>query len=183
MTAGIVGAENDVPLWAALLTGLLGGVIGTLATINHERGAEFRTRMLTAADEYFQAFGLAMSRALDLELKLIPNDDETDLAERLSKEELDKAFREVDEMVEDAELKLVRLNLLFDGLSGTYQTAAAGLSALSEDVEAARRLRAGEPREVRRGSVLDMDDFPKHVRRDVRAVGSLIPSFLRRRAD
>jgi hypothetical protein len=40
-----------------LIVGLASGLFGTLATITHERGAEFRTRMLSAADEFLQVTG------------------------------------------------------------------------------------------------------------------------------
>jgi hypothetical protein len=45
-----------VPIWAAVViglgSGLLSGLVGTFATITHERGAEFRTRMLSAAENF-----------------------------------------------------------------------------------------------------------------------------------
>lgn len=48
-----------MPVWAAILvgvgSGLLSGLAGTLLTITHERGAEMRTRMLTAAEEFIRA--------------------------------------------------------------------------------------------------------------------------------
>jgi len=34
--------------------GLLSGLIGTFLTISHERGAEFRTRMLAAAEDFLR---------------------------------------------------------------------------------------------------------------------------------
>jgi hypothetical protein len=48
-----------VPTWAAILvgvaSGLGSGLVGTLLTIGHQRGAEMRTRMLTAAEEFVRA--------------------------------------------------------------------------------------------------------------------------------
>ena len=47
-----------MPVWAAIIIGLASGlvssIVGTLLTIRHERGAEFRTRMLTAAEDYLR---------------------------------------------------------------------------------------------------------------------------------
>jgi GNAT superfamily N-acetyltransferase len=48
-----------VPTWAAILvgvaSGLGSGLVGTLLTIGHERAAEMRTRLLTAAEEFVRA--------------------------------------------------------------------------------------------------------------------------------
>ena len=45
-----------MPTWAVILVGisagLLSGLVGTLLTISHERGAEVRTRMLAAAEDF-----------------------------------------------------------------------------------------------------------------------------------
>jgi hypothetical protein len=55
-----------VPGWLVALlvaiVGLVAGVLGTYVRIRYERGAEIRTRMLDAADE----FVTAMTRAQDL---------------------------------------------------------------------------------------------------------------------
>lgn len=44
-----------MPLWAAIVIGLGSGVLGTLVSVRHQRGAELRTRMLDAAAEFLQA--------------------------------------------------------------------------------------------------------------------------------
>lgn len=62
----MLAAANQVPLWAALLIGLGGGVIGTLVAQGLERGAEMRTRMLQAADDYLSAAIAAERAAEDL---------------------------------------------------------------------------------------------------------------------
>ena len=45
-------------VWVALVTGLCSGlagsVIGTLLTVSHERAAEFRSRMLSAAEDFLK---------------------------------------------------------------------------------------------------------------------------------
>jgi hypothetical protein len=47
--------------WATIVVGfagaLLGGLLGTFATISHERGAEIRTRQLNAAEAFLTAAG------------------------------------------------------------------------------------------------------------------------------
>jgi len=43
-------------VWIALVTGLgsglVGSVIGTMLTVSHQRAAEFRSRMLSAAEDF-----------------------------------------------------------------------------------------------------------------------------------
>jgi hypothetical protein len=41
-----------MPAWAAIVIGLGSGVAGTLLSISHQRGSEFRTRMLDAAASF-----------------------------------------------------------------------------------------------------------------------------------
>lgn len=43
-----------MPVWAAILIALGSGLLGTLLTISHERGAEFRTRQLTSAEDFLR---------------------------------------------------------------------------------------------------------------------------------
>jgi hypothetical protein len=47
-----------VPIWVAIIvglgSGLAGSVIGTVLTVSHERAAEFRSRMLLAAEDFLR---------------------------------------------------------------------------------------------------------------------------------
>jgi hypothetical protein len=47
-----------MPVWAAIIvglgSGLAGSIVSTLLTISHERGAEFRGRMLQAAEDFLR---------------------------------------------------------------------------------------------------------------------------------
>src|SRR6476620_10273469 len=55
------------PTWAVILVGLAGGLLGstvaTLLTISHERAAEFRSRMLNAADDFSTGAITALQQA------------------------------------------------------------------------------------------------------------------------
>ena len=48
-----------MPVWAAVIiglgTGVASGLLGTILTISHQRGAEFRSRMLRAAEDFLRA--------------------------------------------------------------------------------------------------------------------------------
>jgi hypothetical protein len=69
-----------VPLWATILVGLAGTVLGTLLNIGHERGREMRTRMVGAADDCLQALFELATGVRDLKLAIDagarPDEDE-----------------------------------------------------------------------------------------------------------
>jgi hypothetical protein len=176
VTDAAVVAASEVPLWATLLVGLAGGIIGTLATVSHERGAEFRTRMLTAADEYLQALTDAVNRVGDV--RTLPNDAEA---------QLDDAFEQLEEALDEARVMLGRVNLLFGANSPTWATASTAFKAVSDQAETLHALRAGsaEARNIfnYNAGVLQssVDSFGADARSDVRAVGMRFPRWLRGR--
>jgi PleD family two-component response regulator len=57
------------PTWAVILVGVTSGALGSLVTAvvtaSHERAAEFRTRMLNAADEFSTAAIVASQQTRD----------------------------------------------------------------------------------------------------------------------
>jgi hypothetical protein len=117
------------PLWATIVIAvsstLLGGLLGTLATIRHERGAEFRTRMLAAADDFLQAAGecTRLLGDVDRALKAEPRDDV----------ELDRLFEQLREATRDLLIvTLPRIQLLFGVESLAWEKAATAHSALGE---------------------------------------------------
>jgi hypothetical protein len=164
----VIGA-TDVPLWAALLTGLAGGVLGTLFTIGHERGAEFRTRMLTAADEFLQALSRAVDRAGEANALLKQN--------RVPRARLDEALAELEAACEELGAMLVRINLLFGGASRTWESASGAEKAVRDSAAVLQARRAGKPDDqnlyVYFAAKLKAaaDSFGADVRRDVRDVG------------
>src|SRR5262249_47675924 len=60
-------AATTVPIWATLLTGLAGGVLGALITTVSNRGEERRTRMLDAADDFLLKSTQMSNSARDIE--------------------------------------------------------------------------------------------------------------------
>jgi hypothetical protein len=96
-----------VPLWAAILVGLASGALGTLLVIGHERGAEIRTRMLDAADDYHQAlFEMATGiQGLSLALE----------AERPSQEVISKLRMQLQDVTDRSVPVRGRIQLLFGG--------------------------------------------------------------------
>src|SRR5438105_12508829 len=116
-------------VWVAIVIGLGSGLFGTLATISHEREAEFRRRMIEAADEFV---GRAMSIVIAirdswLQLKL---EDGTMTASAFEDETLDermdRIFREIDALT----LSLARVTLLF-ALERTVDAAGDVATAIA----------------------------------------------------
>jgi hypothetical protein len=156
-----------VPLWATLLVGLGGGMLGTLLTIGHERGAELRTRMLTAADAYLQANMQMAAGVRGLRIALeAPTRPSQDVLERIRFE-----IQEVDDRLTQL---LGPIVLLFGPASATSHWAR-------ETRDAQERLRlafdaweANEP--LARDRVIDavrevdarLLEFTLAARRDVR---------------
>ncbi len=169
-------AATEVPLWGTLLIGLVGGVLGTLVgtalTISHERGAEFRTRMLTAADEFLQTAGISFRRATDL-MTLLKRDDQP------PRDQVDAAFQDLEELGWELLLKLTRITLLFDEGSLAVNSALDASSAVEEATKALRELQEGAPTAAEHlDSAYDkltaaINRFGTDVRRDVRKVGWL----------
>jgi hypothetical protein len=114
-------AASQVPLWAAIVIGLGGGVIGTLVAQWLQRGAEMRTRMLETADEFISA-GIAAERAVreaSLALPLVGGltDPPT--------EELDDALARTKESSAEMSAMLPRIQLLFGDKSATKAEAVS----------------------------------------------------------
>jgi hypothetical protein len=120
------------PTWAVILVGLgsavLGSLLTTFLTISHERAAEFRSRMLNAADQFSTAAIAARQQTRDTAGTIM--DDDTSLVDEAGsfkpsiKAQLDAANRAVD----DVFAKEARVHLLFAGQSAA-SIAAAGAAA------------------------------------------------------
>jgi hypothetical protein len=125
-----VVAASNVPLWAALLVGLGGGVfgtlVGTLLTISHERSAEFRTRMLTAADDFLRT-GTQLAQSIGAaEAAIIAKEPDAQV------EPLWRAFQESSSRFA---LEYSRVQLLFGAESRAFRAAVVAV----EDVDKARQ--------------------------------------------
>jgi hypothetical protein len=119
-------AATDVPLWAAILIGLGGGVLAALVRIVYDRGAEFRTRQLDATDDYLRIALEIQSawRGLWLPLK--------DREERPS-HDIDRQFDHLRTSRDERLLAFVRVRLLF----GDGSRTARALDELDDALESA----------------------------------------------
>src|ERR1044072_5576652 len=94
------------PTWAVILVAFISGVLGSLltagATASHERAAEFRSRLLNAADEFSTAAIAALQQARNAagEIRRTegPLDDTTGWFKAEIKTSLDAANDAVDEV-------------------------------------------------------------------------------------
>lgn len=113
--------------WITVIVAIVSGLAGTMLRISHDRGAELRTRMLNAADEFSIAVVAALSRMRSTagEVSRAPRfplvDRETESYTDAFQTELD----EVNDAVADTLEKLARVHLLFGDLSHTGRTATA----------------------------------------------------------
>ena len=120
------------PTSAVILVGVVSGALGSLVTavvtVSHERAAEFRSRMLNAADEFSTAAIAALQQARNAagEIKKddAPLDDDTGWFRAEIKSHLDAANQAVD----DVFAKQARVHLLFADESPA-SIAAAGTTA------------------------------------------------------
>lgn len=120
------------PTWAVILVGLgsavLGSLLGTLLTISHERAAEFRSRMLSAADEFstgaISALQQARNAAGEVWKEDTPLDDETGWFRAEIKGHFDAANAAVDDVL----AKQARVHFLF-GDQSLAGIAAAGVTS------------------------------------------------------
>jgi hypothetical protein len=105
------------PTWAVILVGLAGGLLGsaaaTLLTISHERAAEFRTRMLNAADDFSTVTIVALQQTrnaageiMKAELPLVDHAGQF-------KAELQSHLDAANKAVDDVFAKQARVHLLF----------------------------------------------------------------------
>jgi hypothetical protein len=133
-------AASDVPLWAALLVGLGGGVLGTLLTVSHERGAEMRTRMLDAADDYVHGSMQMANAARDLKYALLSR-------QRLNPpdDELDALLAELRESADELSLTLARIQLLFGASSATWANATKAEAGNEKVIESYTAWRNSDP--------------------------------------
>jgi hypothetical protein len=120
------GASTSVPLWAAILIALGGGVLAVLVRIAYERGAEFRTRQIEAADEYLAVAWRVMTACRQLWLPLYTR-------RALSGDDADLRFEELRVARDDKMLALSRMTLLF----GESSPAGPTLIALDDALDGA----------------------------------------------
>jgi hypothetical protein len=175
-------ATSDVPLWGALLIGLAGGVLGALFTIRRERGAEFRTRMLHAADDFLEALTASSRHVVDVR-NMLANEKRPD-------SEVDAALRRVEVARDEVLSNLARIDLLFGRETPTWTSATSAFQAIEDAIDSLRAVRAGDNRAAR---LLDADGdafeasvsaFGAAVRSDARGTSPRLRHWIRRvRAD
>ncbi|MGH3056611.1 MAG: hypothetical protein ACRDPP_00045 [Gaiellaceae bacterium] len=111
-----------VPLWAAILSALAAGLIGTLARISFEREAELRTRAIEACD----AYALTAVHAFERVWQTIKARDEGGFTV-----EQEEAFvRDAKQALDELERKLTRLQILLGRTTAPTWYAAQSFTAL-----------------------------------------------------
>jgi hypothetical protein len=155
--------------WATLLLGFGAGVLATLVTIVHQRGAEMRTRQIGAADEYLSESIRSGQAARDLRQALSSSPPAP--AERL--DELGRSLEEVSDRLLEV---VARIVLLFGADSTTWRYCQITYGTHARIVDALKDWRAQGPQfDQRRLKVLRaewpdtaVDDFALAARREVR---------------
>jgi hypothetical protein len=179
--ATLAADATQVPLWAALLIGLGGGVVGTLLTLSHERGAEMRTRMLTAADDFILTATQASHFARDLMHALQDEAPLADTEERLT--QLHASGDRFDEL-------LVRVTLLYGQSSATMsrgETFQDAFLAVTEGLAHWREHGASEEYKLSTAKLMVLADiaiahFGRAARSDVRfGIGARLFEYVRSR--
>jgi hypothetical protein len=110
--------------WITVIVAIVSGLAGTMLRISHDRGAELRSRMLNAADEFSIAVVAALSRMRNTAGEVIGAPPRP-LITRPYTVVFEKELDEVNDAVADALEKLARVHLLFGDLSNTGRTARA----------------------------------------------------------
>lgn len=134
-----------MPTWlVALIVGLGSGVLGTFARIAHERGAELRSRMLDASDDFVTALTRARS---ELGLAVWPVMHAVAARREGARDEEreamgEAAFRAANEAFTDADARVPRLTLLFGVESAAAEAARRASQSLGAAVVHLARVRA-----------------------------------------
>jgi hypothetical protein len=155
-----------VPLWATILVGLTAGVLGTLLTISHERGAEIPARMLEAADDYLQGLFAMATGLRSLRLAL-------DAAERPPQAEIAAIREQIQEAADRLDPQRGRIPLLF-GKSHTLAVLLEVSRAIEELRKAYESWEAKEPNGKARVETAEdvagaaIAKFAQAARRDLR---------------
>ena len=161
----------ETATWVTLVTGIgIGGLLGTLMTISHERDAEFRSRMLTAADEYLQAVSALATSVAPVRWAL-------EREPRVDAEVAD-AIKTMEDILGDLMTKGVRLDLLF-GESATVYYAGQVFDYFHDLRDLLIAWREGEPdaADLVLAKMEDEDggppggEFAEAARRDVQRTG------------
>ena len=111
----MLAASPQVPLWAAVLIGLFGGVVAVIVRIGYDRGVEFRNRQADSADAYLKLV-MENNRVISdvwQRVRVKPVDDDS----------LAPLWRRLETFRNDRLLALTRLQLLFGEASRTYRAA------------------------------------------------------------
>jgi hypothetical protein len=120
------------PTWAVIVVGLTSGALGSLltagVTASHERAAEFRSKLLNAADEFSIATILALQKTRDAAGRIL--DAERPLVDHAGrfKPEIQAELDAANGAVDDVFAKQARVHLLF-GDQTPASIAGAGATA------------------------------------------------------
>lgn len=135
IAAVLATGDATLPAWATVVIGLIGGgaiggMVAALIQSNAHRKEEWRTRLLSSADEYVQRVWLGhdqLWRVLDLSYKIQGGvlGDEIEP----SRAELEQ-LAEAEPLLRDVLLSLSRVGLLFGGSSTAAEAARKSRKAL-----------------------------------------------------
>ena len=176
----------ETPLWVTLVVGLGAGVLGSLLTttlrIRHEREADFRSRMLEAADDFVSAAMSAVDRAAEHDLKysLRKLDAEVRTATTaLSAEhrkEIDELWDSTSEALREAIRRVPRIRLLFGVESEAAAHAKAACDQLGQSMAFFVEIKpegAEDAQELINDAEQRVDQFSAAARRDLTSGGWL----------
>jgi hypothetical protein len=120
------------PTWVVILVGLTSGALGSLVTAgvtaSHERAAEFRSKLLNAADEFSIAAIVALQKARNAAGRI--REDKSPLVDPTGrfKPDIQSELDAANDAVDDLFAKQARIHLLF-GDESPASIAGAGTTA------------------------------------------------------
>jgi hypothetical protein len=160
-----------VPLWAAILIGLTGGLVGVLARISNDRGAELRGRMLEAADEFIATAIPALIDLNEVAPTILSRDSGGAGITVWGAKPPEQSLPDIRAAVKALELELARVHLLFGAESPTGMAAREVTSALRDAnnvltfIDQLAPVLPDEEKELLRGAHTSFNEYQRAMHR------------------